>query len=205
MQMRKHRALSQSGATLIELLLGAATGLAVIVLAVRAFTQHLQHQARSQHEARVQQELRLAGDLIARAVQRSGYWKGAALAIPGGGGSAVNPHAIALSEGALLLSYDGPAAGSGLGGFRLEGQELKANLGPKWPRMSVANEIVFTAFEVQIDRVPPTASECAPYALTEVKFRLSARATAMPEVQREFTRTVWARNPLAQPACAADA
>jgi prepilin peptidase dependent protein B len=68
---------SQRGLTVVELLVGVAIGLLVVVGAIKLAVDHLTDSRRVLVETRLSQDLRSAADIVARDVRRSGYWQGA--------------------------------------------------------------------------------------------------------------------------------
>jgi type IV pilus assembly protein PilW len=68
---------SQSGLSLVELLVGAAITLVVVAGALKLFASHIDSNRRLLLEARLHQDLRAASDLIARDLRRAGYWQSA--------------------------------------------------------------------------------------------------------------------------------
>lgn len=71
----------QRGLSLVELLVGIAIGMIVLVGATQLFVNHVNNNRQLVLETRVNQDLRAAADLIARDVRRSGYWGNATAAV----------------------------------------------------------------------------------------------------------------------------
>lgn len=71
----------QRGLTMLELLVGVAVGLIVVLGAVKLAIDAFGSNRRMLLETRVNQDLRAAADLIARDIRRAGYWQNAASGI----------------------------------------------------------------------------------------------------------------------------
>lgn len=77
-----HRArCRQRGLTMLELLVGVAVGLIVVLGAVKLAIDAFGSNRRMLLETRVNQDLRAAADLIARDIRRAGYWQNSASGI----------------------------------------------------------------------------------------------------------------------------
>lgn len=71
----------QRGLSLVELLVGIAISMIVLVGAMQLFVNHIRNNRQLVLETRVNQDLRAAADLIARDIRRSGYWGNATAAV----------------------------------------------------------------------------------------------------------------------------
>jgi prepilin peptidase dependent protein B len=100
----------QGGLSLVELLVGIAVGMFVVVGAAKLFADFVVSNKRLLVETRVNQDLRAAADIIARDVRRAGYWNNATAGVWGTGSASIlaNPHATgagAVSSTATSVSY----------------------------------------------------------------------------------------------------
>ena len=96
----------QAGLSIVELLVGIAVGLFVVVGAAKLFADYVVSNKRLLVETRVNQDLRAAADIVARDVRRAGYWNNATAGV--GGTGIPNPHgtgAGAVSSTANSVSY----------------------------------------------------------------------------------------------------
>lgn len=101
---------NQAGLSLVEMLVGIAVGLFVIVGAAKLFADYVVSNKRQMLETRVNQDLRAAADIVARDLRRAGYWNNATAGVWGTGSASVvpNPHAAAsgaVSSTATSVSY----------------------------------------------------------------------------------------------------
>ena len=100
----------QAGLSLVEMLVGIAVGLFIVVGAAKLFADYVVSNKRQMLETRVNQDLRAAADIVARDLRRAGYWNNATAGVWGTGASSVvpNPHAAAsgaVSSTATSVSY----------------------------------------------------------------------------------------------------
>ena len=123
----------QTGLSIVELMVGIAVGLFVLVGAAKLFGDYVVSNKRLLLETRVNQDLRAASDIVARDLRRAGYWNNATAGVWGTGAAAIiaNPHATgvgAVSSTATSVSYsyartsggslNGPADANEYAGFR---------------------------------------------------------------------------------------
>lgn len=100
----------QTGLSLVEMLVGIAVGLFIVVGAAKLFADYVVSNKRQMLETRVNQDLRAAADIVARDLRRAGYWNNATAGVWGTGVTSVvpNPHAAAsgaVSSTATSVSY----------------------------------------------------------------------------------------------------
>ena len=98
------------GLSIIELMVGIAVGLLVVVGASKLFADYVVGNKRLMLETRVNQDLRAAADIVARDVRRAGYWDNASTGVwsTGSATTVANPHASGLgqvSSTAASVSY----------------------------------------------------------------------------------------------------
>jgi type IV pilus assembly protein PilW len=146
----------QPGFSLIELMVGVAVGLIVVVGAVALATNALGNDRRMLLETRVNQDLRTAADLIARDLRRAGYWRNATSGVFTTTGSpvAANPYtAITLNSGVLDYTYarddDDDVQDEERAGFRLTGGALEFRNGAgDWQPVTDPRVITITALNI---------------------------------------------------------
>ena len=99
----------QRGLSIVELLVGIAVGLFVVVGAAKLFADYVVSNKRLLVETRVNQDLRAAADIVARDVRRAGYWNNATAGV--GGTGIPNPHgAVSSTANSVSYSYARTAA-----------------------------------------------------------------------------------------------
>jgi prepilin peptidase dependent protein B len=149
---------SQSGLSLVELMVAVAIGLIVIAAIFSFFTRHLRESRAVQVELRLMQDLRSASDLIARDLRRAGHWGNASTGVWQRDAEvmAVNPYAfvtIAANDVAFNFSRDSienNAVDTNENfGFRLRAGVVEFLLGDgNWQALSDINTVTITAFTV---------------------------------------------------------
>jgi prepilin peptidase dependent protein B len=100
----------QAGLSLVEMLVGVAVGLFIVVGAAKLFADYVVSNKRLLIETRVNQDLRAAADIVARDVRRGGYWNNSTAGVWSSGSVAIvpNPHgtgAGAASSAGSSVSY----------------------------------------------------------------------------------------------------
>ena len=149
---------SQSGLSLVELIVAVAIGLIVIAAAFSFFSRHLRESRAVQVELRLMQDLRSASDLIGRDLRRAGHWGNASAGVWQRDTEtvAVNPYAlvtIASNDVAFYFSRD-TAENNTIDtneqfGFRLRAGVVEFLLGSgNWQALSDANTVTVTSFTV---------------------------------------------------------
>lgn len=105
--MLKTSARAARGVSLVELLVGLAVGLLVLVGAMAMMVNVQTSSWRLNIEARLNQDLRAAADVMARDLRRSGYWGNAIAGTQASGATAAtaqNPY-TAVSSGSANINY----------------------------------------------------------------------------------------------------
>jgi type IV pilus assembly protein PilW len=148
------------GISLVELLVGLAVGLLVLVAASAFALRQLREVHRLQQQTQVQQALRAAADLVLRDLRRAAHWREAAAGLPGPAGepAAANPHATlqADASGVTFGHADAPQAG-----FRLREQTVQMLMGGAgWQALTDPAAVRVLRFELDI-RSTPIALPCA--------------------------------------------
>lgn len=161
------------GVSIVETLVGLATGLVVLAGATTLAANQLREQRALLVDVRTTQDLRSAADLIARELRRAGYWADAAAGIrPDTAGAAAppsNPYAalapLVAASDATGFSYsrdaveDHAVGGDERTGFRLHGQAVEMRVGDAWQTLTDAATLVVTAFDVvpRVDEIDLSA------------------------------------------------
>ena len=215
------------GFSLIELLVGAAVGLAIVAAGTTIVTHHVRESRALSIETRLVQDLRIAADMIARDLRRAGYWGGAEAGVRGddGGAALANPYALVSPDAAasdavrLAFSRDASENGSLDGnerfGFRLRNGAIELQLGDaNWQALTDPATLTVTAFEVE-PRIEETSLErfcAAPCATGDAScpprqqvrsfaVPIEGRATADPAVRRSVVAGARLRNGRVVGAC----
>lgn len=216
----------QRGLTLVELLIGLALGLLVIVAGTLLLTQQLREYRALALETRLMQDLRSAADLVARDLRRSGHWgdASAGIATPSVAARA-NPYA-ALSPAAAAsdtasFSYSRDTTENHLldnnevFGYRLRNQAIELQLGGgNWQALTDPTLLLVTAFSITptIDEIdlgemcsqpcPAGSATCPPRLLVrKLAVQISGRALADAGVTRSVQADVRLRNDVVIGAC----
>lgn len=154
---RSHRA---RGLSIVELMVGIAVGLLVVVGASKLFADYVIGNKRLMLETRVNQDLRAAADIVARDIRRAGYWNNALTGVWGTGGTSItpNPHATGLgvvASTATSVSYsyardaDDVLDNNEYAGFRLQANTLQMQDGQNnWQAVTDPGTVRITAFAV---------------------------------------------------------
>jgi len=162
---RGHRS-GQGGASLVELMVGLAAGMAVLAGTTALAASQLASQRQLLREARLQQDLRAAADIVVRDLRRAGAWTNAEQALPRPPAPAqANPFAaLALSSGAadsVRHAWDrGPGMASAHG-FRLAGATLQILVGTSWQALTDPKALHVTSFTVTPVPRPSAVVPCA--------------------------------------------
>jgi prepilin peptidase dependent protein B len=210
---------TQSGLSLVELMVGLALALLLLAGVMKAFAGQIEHTRRLLLEARVQQDLRGATELIARDLRRAGHWQ-APWSAPKG---MPNPYGdIELLDGEEVhYAYSQDTDGENHAvdsreqhGFRIEGGVLKAADGDAgWQPVTDPAVVTVTALDIAVQRaVQPLGHLCTPVCaasdptcpaveVREVEVRMQAHATADPALAREARERVRVRNDRVTAAC----
>ena len=158
---------TQAGVSLIELLIGVAVGLVVVLGAVLLMTNALGGNRRLLLETRVNQDLRTAADLVARDLRRAGFWRNAASGVFSASGTAVtaNPYTdVSLNSGVIEYQYardsDNTIQDAERAGFRLTSGVLEFRNGAgDWQAVTDPRIVTITTL---------TISELSPARIVEL-------------------------------------
>lgn len=156
----------QSGASLVELLVGLVVGLLVIAGATALFANHINNSRRLNLEARVNQDLRTAADTISRDLRRGGYWENSiagTVIAAASAATAPNPNSsITYNTATSIISYS-LARDSSAGrtsndnnlntdeqfGFRLNAGAVEMQLGSgNWQQLTNPQHVTVTFFKI---------------------------------------------------------
>jgi len=165
----------QRGLSLVELLVGIAIGMIVLVGATQLFVNHVNNNRQLVLETRVNRDLRAAADLIARDVRRSGYWGNAtagvhchlqpqAPAIVALNG-AMTPRAL-LTTSTITYNYSQGTENNALDsneqfGFRLNNDVLQYLQGGSWQDITDSSTLTVNTFSVTpVERCLPLQQYC---------------------------------------------
>ena len=218
---------NSAGFSLIELLVGLASGLFVVAAAIGLLTSHLQENRALVVETRLMQELRSAADRITRDLRRAGYWGDATAAVwQPDSASRVNPYlalaptAAASNSASFRYSRD-PTENQAVDlneefGYRLRNGNIEVLLGGSWQTLTDSGTLVVTAFNVspQVNEQPleqlcsrpcPTepAGDCPPrLQVRRLDLQISARSAVDSRVVRTLQSSVRLRNDALTGACA---
>ena len=162
----------QAGVSLIEMLIGIAVGLVVVLGAIVLMTNALGGNRRLLLETRVNQDLRTAADLIARDLRRAGYWRNAGSGVFTASGTAVtaNPYtAITLNSNVIEYQYardaDNSVQDAERAGFRLTSGVLEFRNGAgDWQAVTDPRVVTITTLtinELATPRVVELFSYCS--------------------------------------------
>lgn len=207
---------SQSGLSLVELLVGAAITLVVVAGALKLFASHIDSNRRLLLEARLHQDLRAASDLIARDLRRAGYWQSALKATSWP--PLANPYRAFAPSGAAsaaiaTYSYSRDSVendsvdGNELFGVRLSAGALQMQDGSGgWQQLTDAGTVLVTSLAI----TPQTRSiglghlcspactsadpACPRLELRHYDIVIRGRATSDASVTREVRESVRVRN-----------
>lgn len=93
-----HRPASVRGFSLVELMVGSAVAIWLLLGAIQLIAHHFASYRAQVRELRLNQELRAAVDVIARDLKRAGHWNGALQAVAAGAPFTDNPYAPVMLE-----------------------------------------------------------------------------------------------------------
>lgn len=96
------------GITIVELLIGVAIGLFILIGVSELFVRNITNSRRILVEARINQDLRAAMDLITRDLRRAAYWGDALEGVKATGSTSatkVNPYNVVTPSGTTQISY----------------------------------------------------------------------------------------------------
>lgn len=210
---------SQSGLSLVELLIGLALGLFIMAAGFSAYVEQWREHRHATMAMRLQQDLRSAGELIARDLRRAGHWAAPSASSP-------NPYAAfapqAAASDAASYSYSLDTIENHLldspeqFGLRLRRGVIELQLGAgAWQALTDAGTLVVTEFslEPRVQQIPllehcprpcPAGAACdAHVSVRRVALRITARATNDASLVRRVDTLVRLRNDDVVGACPA--
>jgi type IV pilus assembly protein PilW len=222
---------SQSGLSVVELMVGIAIGLFVVAAATMLVVTQLGDNRRLLLETQVQQDLRASADIVTRELRRVGHWGAATDGIwrAGGGGLATNPYGIVAFDDPGEITYTYSLDSRYVGrdpengvvdpderlGLRLSGGVIQTQLGGSgWQALTDANTLRVVSFTLTMrnqDIELPCAKTC-PVGAVACPPTLSVRTIAVdivgeavhdPAVRRSIRSDVRLRNDPVAGACPA--
>ena len=96
---------SQSGLSIIELMVGIAVGLTVLAGASKLFADYMNNNRQLLLATRLNQEIRSVADVIARDLRRAGYWQNALAGVANGSVTGADNAYGAVSTSTSALSW----------------------------------------------------------------------------------------------------
>lgn len=202
---------AERGLSLIELMVGLAVGLGVVVAALAATSTQARWHHDAATQARLLQDLHTASELIHRQLRRAGERAAGAVVGPAG---AANPYTVLVVSAAgrqILLAAsrnnveDDVVGADETVALRLEAGVVELRVGQGgWQALTDATLIRVT--ELRFD-VLTTAPVCGrPRGVRHVAWSLEAEALALPGVRRRIDGVTRVRHDAALPtACVAGA
>ncbi len=181
---------SQSGLSLVELLVGIAVGMFVLAGATMVTANQMVENRRLLLETQIQQDLRAAMDIIARDIRRSGYWGNSYTSVAPTKSPVMNPYSPAGSFTTTpdIVSYtlnrdsvnpdDNVVANNEQNGFvfnsasgtidvQLGAGNYQALTDPSVVRITQFSAVInTTSLDLPVCGSPPCAMTSAPSALT---------------------------------------
>ena len=226
-QGRSGAATSQTGLSMVELLVGVAIALFIAAAGATLLAGNLRENRSLLLEARLMQDLRTATDVISRDLRRAGYWAAATdgVSTTATPGAAANPYVAlapdAAASDAVSFRYSRDANennvvdGNEQFGFRLRNRVIEMLLGAgNWQALTDAGTLDITEFSVtptvqEIDLrsycsqpCPAGSLTCPPRqqvrSLTRV---VTGRSTSDASVTRSLRSNVRLRNDALSGAC----
>jgi type IV pilus assembly protein PilW len=218
----------QRGLSIIELLIGAAVGMAVISGAALLTAKNLGGSRLVLAEARLNEDLRNAADLLTRDLRRAGYWGNAISGTIAQGATSVtakNPYSAASSPaGQNTVSYgfsreasvdDDKQDAKETFGFRLQDYAVQMDSGSGWTDVTDKTSIKVTRFSIAPTETTVSLGQycstvCALGSATCPRMRIHSFAVLIegtsvrdPDIKRSLRSTVRVRNDEVVGACPA--
>lgn len=210
---------SQTGLSLVELMIGLALGLFITVAAFSVYVEQWREHRHATLAMRLQQDLRSAGELIARDLRRAGHWAAPSASSP-------NPYAafapVEAASDAVSYAYSRDTIENHLldsteqFGLRLRRGVIELQLGAgAWQALTDAGTLVVTEFalEPHVQQIPllehcprpcPTGATCDAHAsVRRLALRITARAADDASLVRRIDTLVRLRNDDVGGACPA--
>lgn len=216
----------QSGASLVELLIGTAVGMFVVAGALGIFAAQTQATRQTRLELRVNQEMRAAADVVARDLRRAGYWQNAILgttATGAGSDTTANPYRV-ISTTASSIAYDfsrdavenDTLDGEEQFGFRIASQVLQMQTADgTWQALTDPSIVRITGFTVEptetslhLGDLCPTpcvagTPNCPTTTVRHYRIVLDGQAAADAALTRRLQLAVRVRNDRLEGSCPA--
>jgi len=213
----------QRGLTLVELMVGLAVGLIVVLAASAVLIERLRDHRALLVEARLMQDLRTSMDIVTRDLRRAGYWGSAAKSMQSA--SATNPYvAIAPSHATantVNFAFSRDASENNVVdenenfGFRLRKGVVEMLIGGGgWQALTDAGTMTVDAFAVTPNTqavslrdscekpCDPAATACGPAQWVRgFTVSITARSAADAKVVRSLRSDVRLRNDAVLGAC----
>ncbi len=210
---------SQTGLSLVELMIGLALGLFITAAGFSAYAEQWREQRHATMAMRLQQDLRSTGELIARDLRRAGHWAAPSASSPNPY-AAFAPQAAASDAASYAYSHDtienhrldSPEQF----GLRLRRGVIELQLGAgAWQALTDAGTLVVTEFvlEPRVQQIPllehcpracPAGAACeARLSVRRLALRITARATDDASLVRRIDTLVRLRNDDVAGACPA--
>lgn len=210
---------TQTGLSLVELLIGLALGLFVVAAALAAFAGQWREHRHATLAMRLQQELRSTAELIARDLRRAGHW-GAPSAAASNPYAAFSPAAAASDAARYAYSRDTIENqlldSTEQFSLRLRRGVLELQIGASgWQALTDAGTLLVTEFSIEpreqrLSLLEHCARPCPPGAVCEASvvvkqlaLHLAARAADDPTLIRRVDTVVRLRNDDVTGACPA--
>lgn len=216
-----------AGVSLVELLVGMAIGLVVVLGAMSMMVQIQTGSWNLQIETRLNQDLRAAADVVARDLRRGGYWGNAISGTQSMGGSAAvlpNPYAAVVGATGSGLSYrfsrdavenNQLDAGEQFG-FRLSSGTLQMQTASGvWQDLTDSKNMVITAFTITPGETTlplghlcakvcaPGVANCPTTQVRSYRIGITGRAVRDSSVVRSMDLSIRVRNDQQQGQCPA--
>ncbi|MFL6660906.1 MAG: hypothetical protein ACJ8G7_01935 [Rhizobacter sp.] len=217
------------GLSLVELLVGMATGLLVTAGGLGLMAVSARESRALSTQTRLAQDLHAAAGLMSRELRRAGYWAGAERGLAGATAStpASNPHAeitpadSASSMVVFRYSRDGEENGAidteEEFGFRLRNGTIEMQLGASnWQALTDSTSLQVMRFTVtpRLEEInlgdscpnacPAASATCPPRLLVRsLELQISARSADDPAMMRTASNRVRLRNDALVGTCAA--
>lgn len=159
-----HRRRSQSGLSIVELLVGVAVGLFVVAGAAMLVGSQLSDNRRLLLETQLQQDLRSSADIITRELRRAGYWSLSENGVwTPSAEPQPNPFAAVTMPAATEVNYTyrrGPGQ-EGPYGFKLENGSIKTLLAAGgWQDLTDSRTLRITALNIAPNNSAPIVLPC---------------------------------------------
>jgi len=187
----------QRGMTLVELMVGLALGLVVVLAASAVLVERLRDHRGILVEARLMQDLRTSIDIVTRDLRRAGYWGGATKAMQA---ASANPYAALAptqaSANTVSFGFSRDASENNVldenenFGFRLRKGVIEMLIGGgTWQAMTDAGTMTVDAFAVT-----PSVQTVSLRDSCEKPCDLAASACGPVQMIRGFTVSITARS-----------